>query len=66
MVFVRLILQQIRVYFGLESTESSLEIRLTLFDPTNPGKTYIEEYVTFMQQKFDLLGATGKAVEFNQ
>ena len=37
-----------------------------LFDPINPGKTYIEEYVKFMQQKFDLLGATGKAIEFNQ
>ena len=37
-----------------------------LFDPINPGKTYIEEYVKFMQQKFDLLGATGKAFEFNQ
>ena len=36
-----------------------------LFDPINPGKTYIEEYVKFMQQKFDLLGATGKAIEFN-
>ena len=37
-----------------------------LFDPINPGKTYIEEYVKFMQQKFDLLGATGKVIEFNQ
>jgi fructose-bisphosphate aldolase class II len=37
-----------------------------LFDPINPGKIYIEEYVTFMEQKFDLLGATGKAIEFNQ
>ena len=37
-----------------------------LFDPINPGKTYIEEYVKFMQQKFDLLEATGKAIEFNQ
>lgn len=32
-----------------------------LFDPILPGKEYIKEYEKFMLQKFDLLGATGKA-----
>lgn len=35
-----------------------------LFDPIIPGKTYIEAYETFMLEKFDLLGATGKASQF--
>lgn len=30
------------------------------FDPTIPGKTYMEAYEKFMLDKFDLLGATGK------
>jgi len=32
-----------------------------LFDPIIPGQTYIEEQEKFMIEKFDLLGATGKA-----
>ncbi|KAB5486122.1 MULTISPECIES: class II fructose-bisphosphate aldolase [Flagellimonas] len=32
-----------------------------LFDPILPGREYIKEYEKFMLQKFDLLGATGKA-----
>lgn len=32
-----------------------------LFDPVMPGKTYMGEYEKFMLEKFDLLGATGKA-----
>ncbi|WP_420400531.1 class II fructose-bisphosphate aldolase [Flagellimonas sp.] len=32
-----------------------------LFDPIIPGQTYIEEQEKFMLEKFDLLGATGKA-----
>jgi fructose-bisphosphate aldolase, class II len=32
-----------------------------LFDPLIPGKKYMEEYEKFMQDKFDLFGATGKA-----
>lgn len=35
------------------------------FDPIVPGNTYMEAYETFMLQKFDLLGATGKAATFN-
>jgi len=37
-----------------------------LFDPIVPGKTYMEAYEAFMVQKFDLLGATGKAAKFNK
>lgn len=36
-----------------------------LFDPIIPGKRYIEAYEEFMLNKFDLLGATGKAKNFN-
>ena len=36
-----------------------------LFDPIIPGKQYIEAYEEFMIQKFDLFGATGKAVDFS-
>lgn len=32
-----------------------------LFDPILPGKEYMQEYEKFMLQKFELLGATGKA-----
>lgn len=32
-----------------------------LFDPIIPGKEYIKEYGKFMQEKFELLGAAGKA-----
>ena len=35
-----------------------------LFDPIIPGKQYIEAYAAFMMQKFDVIDATGKAVEF--
>ncbi len=35
-----------------------------LFDPIVPGKKYMEAYTDFMLQKFELLGATGKANEF--
>lgn len=35
------------------------------FDPIIPGNTYMDAYETFMIQKFDLLGATGKAAAFN-
>lgn len=34
------------------------------FAPTTPGKIFMETYVNFMLKKFDLLGATGKAVDF--
>jgi fructose-bisphosphate aldolase class II len=37
-----------------------------LFDPIVPGKTYMDAYEAFMVQKFDLLGATGKASSFNK
>jgi fructose-bisphosphate aldolase class II len=37
-----------------------------LFDPIVPGKTYMDAYEAFMVQKFDLLGATGKAATFNK
>ncbi|WP_242119571.1 class II fructose-bisphosphate aldolase [Aestuariivivens sediminicola] len=33
------------------------------FDPIIPGKTYMEECEQFIIEKFDLLGATGKASE---
>src|SRR5690606_29716485 len=32
-----------------------------LFDPILPGKQYIQEYGKFMEEKFELFGATGKA-----
>ena len=32
-----------------------------LFDPIIPGKLYMDAYEKFMLEKFDLLGATGKA-----
>ena len=32
-----------------------------LFDPTIPGKKYIEEFEEFMINKFKLLGGYGKA-----
>lgn len=32
-----------------------------LFDPVIPGRKYMKEYERFMLNKFDLLGATGKA-----
>lgn len=35
------------------------------FDPIVPGNTYMDAYEAFMLQKFDLLGATGKAAVFN-
>lgn len=35
-----------------------------LFDPIVPGKKYIEANEAFMLEKFDLLGATGKASKF--
>ena len=35
-----------------------------LFDPIIPGKDYIQAYEKFMLEKFDLLGATGKANQF--
>lgn len=34
------------------------------FDPIIPGRSYIEAYEAFMLEKFDLLGATGKANQF--
>ncbi|MFS4456136.1 class II fructose-bisphosphate aldolase [Maribacter sp. 2304DJ31-5] len=34
-----------------------------LFDPIVPGQTYIDEQEKFMLEKFDLLGATGRANE---
>ncbi len=36
-----------------------------LFDPIIPGKAYMDAYETFMLEKFDLLGATGKASQFD-
>lgn len=35
-----------------------------LFDPIIPGKEYMDAYEQFMLEKFDLLGATGKASQF--
>ncbi len=35
------------------------------FLPIKPGKIYMEEYIEFMLKKFDLMGATGKAIDFN-
>jgi fructose-bisphosphate aldolase class II len=35
------------------------------FDPIVPGNTYMDAYEAFMIQKFNLLGATGKAAAFN-
>ena len=35
-----------------------------LFDPIIPGKEYMDAYEKFMLEKFDLLGATGKASQF--
>ncbi len=35
-----------------------------LFDPILPGKEYMDAYEKFMLEKFDLLGATGKASQF--
>jgi len=35
-----------------------------LFDPTIPGKTYMDAYEEFMIQKFELFGAKGKASNF--
>ena len=32
-----------------------------LFDPIIPGEAFMQAYETFMIEKFDLLGATGKA-----
>lgn len=34
------------------------------FDPIIPGKEYMDAYEKFMLEKFDLLGATGKASQF--
>ncbi len=34
------------------------------FDPIIPGKEYMDAYQKFMLEKFDLLGATGKASQF--
>ncbi|MCP4975415.1 MAG: class II fructose-bisphosphate aldolase [Maribacter sp.] len=34
------------------------------FDPIMPGKEYMDAYEQFMLEKFDLLGATGKASQF--
>ena len=36
-----------------------------LFDPIIPGKGYMDAYEQFMLEKFDLLGATGMANDFN-
>lgn len=36
-----------------------------LFDPVIPGKTYMREYEKFMLEKFELLGATNKAIDMN-
>ena len=35
------------------------------FDPIIPGKHYMDAYEEFMIEKFDLLKATGKAIQFN-
>jgi fructose-bisphosphate aldolase class II len=35
-----------------------------LFDPILPGKIYMDEFEKFMIQKFDLMGASGKACNF--
>jgi fructose-bisphosphate aldolase class II len=36
-----------------------------LFDPIIPGKSYMDAYEKFMLEKFDLMGATGKASQLN-
>lgn len=35
-----------------------------LFDPVVPGKKYMEAYQGFMCKRFDVLGASGKSVDF--
>lgn len=35
------------------------------FDPLIPGKSYMDDYETLIKGKFDLLGAVGKAEQFN-
>ncbi len=34
------------------------------FDPIIPGKTYMNEFEKFIHEKFELIKATGKAIEF--
>ncbi|BDD08101.1 fructose-1,6-bisphosphate aldolase, class II [Fulvitalea axinellae] len=34
------------------------------FTPIKPGKTYMEEYASFLTEKFEMLGSAGKAGEF--
>lgn len=54
----RLLWSRVHREFFLDSPE--------LFDPIVPGKTYMDAYETFMVQKFDLLGATGKATTLHK
>ena len=35
-----------------------------LFDPVLPGKKYMEAYQSFMCKRFDILGASGKSLDF--
>ena len=35
-----------------------------LFDPVLPGKKYMEAYQNFMCKRFDILGASGKSLDF--
>ncbi|QRR01197.1 class II fructose-bisphosphate aldolase [Dyadobacter sandarakinus] len=35
------------------------------FAPTTPGKIFMDTYRKFMQEKFDLLGCSGRAVDFH-
>ena len=35
-----------------------------LFDPVIPGKKYMEAYQVFMCKRFDILGASGKSLDF--
>ena len=35
-----------------------------LFDPVVPGKKYMEAYQNFMCKRFDILGASGKSLDF--
>ena len=53
---IRLIWTRVHREFFIDNPEK--------FDPIIPGKTYVEEQKKFLIEKFELLGATGKAKDF--
>jgi fructose-bisphosphate aldolase class II len=55
---IRLIWTRVHREFFIDNPEK--------FDPIIPGKTYVEEQKKFLIEKFELLGATGKAKDFQQ